>query len=228
MKSFYDELKRRNVIRVGAGYAFVAWLLIQVADVLLPIFEMPSWLLRTLTIVLIAGFPLALIFAWLFELTSEGVRPDSGKQEIDPGSRIRRRKVDFGLFILMAIAILLLATDRFTILEPESTPTGKSIAVLPFENRSAVAEDAYFVDGIHDDILTQLAGLSAFSKVISRTSVAQYRDTQKTMPEIGRELGVNTLLEGGVQRAGDRIRINVQLIDAVTDEHLWAQTWRPG
>ena len=229
--SFISELKRRDVLRVGAAYAVIAWLLLQVADVILPTFEAPIWMMQVLTVVLVLGFPLALIFAWLFELTPEGVRPDTGREQPDLGTRIKRRKMDFAIFGMMAAAIVLLVVDRFLLEETPRASGGvlayseRSIAVLPFANRSALPEDAFFVDGIHDDILTQLAKLSAMEKVISRTSVEQYRETAKTMPKIGQELGVAKILEGGVQRAGDRIRINVQLIDAVTDEHQWAEIY---
>lgn len=226
MASFVSELRRRDVFRVGAAYAVAAWLLLQVADVVLPIFEAPIWIMQAFTVVLLIGFPLALVFAWVFEITPDGVRPDAGKERPDLGTRIKRRKIDFAIFGLMAIAILVLVVDRVLMVGPlAKTGAARSVAVLPFENRSAVAEDAYFVDGIHDDILTQLSKLSAIEKVISRTSVEKYRDTSKSMLEIGQELGVTTILEGGVQRAGDRVRINVQLIAAATDNHQWAETY---
>jgi TolB-like protein/DNA-binding winged helix-turn-helix (wHTH) protein/predicted Zn-dependent protease len=131
------------------------------------------------------------------------------------------RRLVIAVILLLCTAVILFAYDKWWMPEPLE----RSIAVLPFRNLSAVAEDAYFVDGIHDDILTQLAKLSSFGKVISRTSMEQYRETSKPMPQIGQELGVATILEGGVQRAGDRVRINVQLIEAATDEHLWVESY---
>lgn len=226
MASFVSELRRRDVFRVGAAYAVAAWLLLQVADVVLPTFQAPIWVMQGVTVVLIIGFPLALIFAWLFDITPDGVRLDAGEERPELATRIKRRKIDFAIFGLMAVAIVVLVVDRVLTNElPAPIGAAGSIAVLPFENRSAVAEDAYFVDGIHDDILTQLSKLSAFEKVISRTSVEKYRGTTKSMAEIGQELGVTTILEGGVQRAGDRVRINVQLIEAETDTHQWAETY---
>jgi TolB-like protein/Tfp pilus assembly protein PilF len=237
--SFIDELKRRNVFRVGIAYVIVAWLLLQVADVVLPTFRTPEWVMQAFTFLLILGFPLALIFAWAFELTPEGIKLEKDVDGSESVTHLTGRKLDFAIIGLMAMAILYLVLDNYVLdrapseaaeeIAQESIAArlefDKSIAVLPFRNRSALAEDAYFVDGIHDDILTQLAKLSSLKKVISRTTMEQYRETTKPMPQIGQELGVATILEGGVQRAGDRVRINVQLIDAKSDEHLWAETY---
>ena len=235
MASVWAELKRRNVVRVGVAYVVLAWLLLQVSDTLVPALNLPGWIQSAVALLLILGLPIALFFAWTFELASRGVRRDSGENRSESASHIERRKLDFAIWGLMAVAIVYLLADRFFLIEPSPeldnrtavipADTQVSIAVLPFKNRSAADGDAYFVDGIHDDILTQLAKLSSIDKVISRTSVEQYRGTDKSLPQIGRELGVVTILEGGVQRAGDRVRITVQLIDAATDEHRWAESY---
>jgi TolB-like protein/Tfp pilus assembly protein PilF len=236
--SLIAELKRRNVFRVGVAYAIVAWLLIEVASVIFPGLHLPDWTLTFLIVLVVAGFPLALIFVWAFELTPEGIKP---AKEVAPAESIRHlsgRKLDFAIIALLAVAVVYFALDKFALQTKPQQVEGvaeqiraaepiareKSIAVLPFANRSANQGDAFFVDGIHDDILTHISRISAL-KVISRTSVMRYRDTTKSLKTIGEELGVSTVLEGGIQRAGNQIRINVQLIDAVTDEHLWATTF---
>lgn len=230
MTSFLGELRRRNVFKVAVAYAIVGWLVIQIAATVLPIFETPGWILQVFTFLVILGFPLALIFSWAFELTPEGLERTRVVPQTESITHVTGRKLNLVIIALTAVGIAFLAFDRYLL---EEAPTAvvadisldeNSVAVLPFDNRSAREEDQFFVDGIHDDILTQLARIGSM-KVISRTSVMSYRDTEKNMRTIGAELGVATILEGGVQRAGDTIRINVQLIDAATDEHLWAETY---
>jgi TolB-like protein/Tfp pilus assembly protein PilF len=231
MGQFFDELKRRNVFRVAIAYGIVAWLLLQVGDTLAPALRLPDWANTLLAFFLILGFPIAMLFAWAYELTPEGLKKEKDVDRTDSITRTTGRKPDFVIIGILVIAVAYFALGRRD--DIGVTPTNetslamveRSIAVLPFRNRSAVADDAYFVDGIHDDILTQLAKLSSLEKVISRTSMEQYRETTKPMLKIGQELGVATILEGGVQRAGNRVRINMQLIDASTDEHLWAETY---
>ena len=239
MASVWGELKRRNVVRVAVAYAIVSWLILQLTDVLVPMLNLPESVGRLVFLLLLVGFPLAMFFAWAYELTPEGLKKEKDVDRSESVTHLTGRKFDFAIIGLMAVAILYLVLDNYVLDKAPSeiadevaqesiaapAESDKSIAVLPFRNRSAVPEDAYFVDGIHDDILTQLAKLSSLDKVISRTSMEQYRETTKPMPQIGRELGVATILEGGVQRAGDRVRINVQLIDAGADEHLWAETY---
>ena len=236
--SLIAELKRRNVFRVGAAYAIVGWLLVEMASVVLPALHLPDWTLTFLIIVILAGFPLALIIAWAFELTPEGFKRETA---VDPGELITRttgRKLDFAIIGLLVIAVVFMFVDNYVLkAEPEqkevtaklvpvaeAVAREKSIAVLPFENLSQDATNEPFTIGIHDDILTQISKIRAL-KVISRTSVMEYRNTTKNLKTIGQELGAATVLEGGVQRVGDRVRINVQLIDAATDEHLWADTY---
>jgi len=234
----FQELKRRNVFRVAVAYVIVAWLLLQIADLLVPMLSLPDWVARLVFLLLLIGFPVALLFAWAFELTSEGVRLEKHVDRDESIARDTGRKLDRTIIGVLAIALGFSMYINFRGEEVadevrvDSNPAAvietvgrASIAVLPFTNRSANEDDIFFVDGMHDDLLTQLAKISSL-KVISRTSVMQYRgETDKTMKVIGEELGVENLLEGGVQRAGDRIRINVQLIDADTDEHLWAEIY---
>jgi len=247
--SLFAELKRRNVFKVGIAYAVVAWLVLQVSDVILNNIAAPGWVFRVIMLVLGIGFPVVLVFAWAFELTPEGLKRES---EVDRSQSIATqtgRKLNTAILSLMALAIAYLLYDKFSggPAAPASTPAQaqaqtaaateaapapdskvevprQSIAVLPFDNRSPDPNDAYFTEGIHDDLLTNLSHIGSL-KVISRTSVSRYANTDKSIPEIAHELGVATVMEGAVQRAGNQVRINVQLIDAQTDEHLWAQIY---
>jgi TolB-like protein len=248
--SFFNELKRRNVIKVAAAYIIVAWLLLQVSDTLVPALHLPEWFHSGVAFLLIMGFPVAMIFAWAFELTPDGLKKE---KDIDRAQSITHhtgQKLNYTIIALLAIALVYFVWEsRFQggNDDPASTatktsvnetmpdvsaetsttpqPDSKSIAVIPFQNRSANEENAaFFSDGVHDELLTNLSKISAL-KVISRTSVLGYRDTTKNLRQVGEELGVANILEGGVQRAGDTVRINVQLINAATDEHLWAETY---
>jgi len=246
--SLFVELKRRNVFKVAIAYVVVAWLVLQVTDVMIDNIGAPDWVFRVILLVLGIGFPIALLFAWAFEMTPEGIKRE---HEVDRSQSITRqtgRKLDFIIIGVLVVALGYFvwesrfasqesapaaqqvtsspaaAADDTATIPAAAAPAEQSIAVLPFANRSTQQEDLFFTDGIHDDLLTQLAKISGL-KVISRTSVMQYRDTTKTIPEIARELGVHSVLEGAVQRAGKRIRINAQLIDVDTDEHLWAETF---
>ena len=236
--SLIAELRRRNVFRVGVAYGIVAWLLIEITATTFPILKLPDWSVTLVTVLVLIGFPLALIVAWAFELTPEGFKRESAVDPGEPITRVTGRKLDFAIIGLLVLAVVFLVVDNYVLeSQPEQAQTTtepvpaaepiareRSIAVLPFANRSANQADAFFVDGIHDDILTHISRISAL-KVISRTSVMSYRDTTKNLKTIGEELGVATVLEGGVQRAGNQVRVNVQLIDAATDEHLWAETY---
>jgi len=234
---FVSELKRRNVFRVGIAYVLAAWLLVQIGEALFPAFNVPDSIFRGMVIVLFLGFPVALLVSWIYDITPEGIRRDSETDPSDLSSRQTGRKLDFAVIGLLAVAVAYFAVDKFVLQTPEQEPvaeqaipeqplTGErpSVAVLPFQNRSALEEDAYFVDGIHDDILTQLSKIGALT-VIARTSVEQFRDTQLPVREIARLLGVSAIIEGGVQRAGDRVRINVQFIDTTNEGHFWAETY---
>jgi TolB-like protein len=252
--SFLGELKRRNVIRVAIAYVVAAWVLLQVADLVLENIDAPPWVIQAMMLFVVLGFVAAVVVAWAYELTPEGIRRE---KDVSPDASITRqtsRKLDRIIMGFLVVAVLYFvwearfadrnATPSLTGANPntqeviEEVPTQSpavpepafpalsdgTIAVLPFANRSRLEDDAFFTEGIHDDLLTQLAKIRNL-KVISRTSVMKYRDTEKSIPEIASELQVANILEGGVQRAGKRIRINAQLIDVNTDEHLWAETF---
>ena len=229
MPSLLSELKRRNVLRVAAGYALVAWIVIEAGSVLMPTFGAPGWVFQVYVIVVLAGFLLALVLSWIFELTPDGVKLE---RDVDPSESIAQktgRKLDFAFVFLLIIALAISVTLNITGMRDSGetasvTASRTSIAVLPFTSRSVEPENALFADGIHDDLLTRLANISAL-KVISRTSVMEYRDTTKNLRQVAAELGVDTILEGAVQRVGDSVRVNAQLIDAQTDEHLWGKTY---
>jgi len=195
-------------------------LILQVVATVAPILELPSWFERSVLLLLAIGFPVAIILAWAFELTPAGVKRDSGS-----GGAGGRKPIDYLIVLVLGVAIAYFAVDKFYLSARDSTSALEaSIAVLPFTNMTQDAQNDPFTDGIHDDLLTHLSRISSL-RTTSRTSVLQYRDTTKTVPEIAAELGVATILEAGVQRAGDRVRINVQLIDAFADEHLWAEQY---
>ncbi|MCB1599793.1 MAG: tetratricopeptide repeat protein [Xanthomonadales bacterium] len=257
--SLLAELKRRNVFRMAGLYLVGAWLVVQIAETLLPIFHTPDWVLQALVVLLAIGFLPALVFSWVFELTPDGLKRDS---DVDPTRSVApqtAQRMDRLILVGLVAAIAVVAADRYWPREnaagpPTATtapPTEQTdqtttaamataadpakpavaatsgtqlVAVLPFRNRSARAEDAYFAEGVHDDLLTQLSKLGAL-KVISRTSMMHYADTTKTIPQIAAELGAAVVLEGAIQRAGDNVRVNVQLIDGVSDVHLWAENY---
>lgn len=227
--SFFNELKRRNVFKVSIAYALVAWLTIQIADVLAPQLNLPEWTPRMITFILLLGFPVSLVLAWALELTPQGIKKAGGSN------------TPIYIFALMFAAIFLywyFDKEAASITKPSSEtaqtrekrveaaiPAGPpSIAVIPFANMSMDDTNEPFTVGIHDDLLTQLSKIRSL-KTISRTSVLRYRGSDKSIPEIASELGVGSVLEGGVQRIGDNVRINVQLIDAASDQTLWAETY---
>ncbi len=232
--SLISELKRRNVFRAAFAYAVVWWLLIQVAGLLLDAFSAPDWILRFIIILMAIGFPVALILSWFFELTTEGLIKSADLAQHEAESRTFRRYANPIIISMLSAAVILFTLDKAgwigSPLKDAFTEQGEqdtnqfSIAVLPFTNRSGQAENAYFVDGIHDELLTMLAKINSLS-VTSRTSVLRYQGSKKSIPEISSELGVNYILEGAVQRDGDQVRVNAQLIDSSRDEHLWAETF---
>ena len=198
MKSFFAELKRRKVHRVAIAYAVAAWLLIQIATQVFPFFEIPNWAVRLIVLVLVLGFPIALTLSWIFDLTPQGIR--------------RTEESDRSLAALPVGPVAI-----------RNIPE-KSIAVLPFENLSDDKENEYFAAGVHNDILSNLAKVADL-KVISRTSVQQFKSGTRNLREIGLALGVAHILEGTARRAGNRIRVNAQLIDARSDAQLWGETF---
>src|SRR5438128_9717131 len=222
---FFGELKRRNVYKVAIAYAVVAWLLIQIATQVFPFFEIPNWVVRLVVLLLVIGFPVALILAWAFEITPEGIKR---AEDVDLNQSITRRtgrKLDFLIIAVLLLVIAVFAYQRFGPGQKVAVATSeKSIAVLPFENRSEDKANAYFADGIQDEILTRLAKIADL-KVISRTSTQHYKSAPENLPEIARQLGVAHIVEGSVQKSGESVRVNVQLIKAANDSHLWADTF---
>ena len=217
--SFFAELKRRNVYKVAVAYAIVGWLLIQVATATFPILEIPNWAIKLVIALVLLGFPIALILAWAFELTPEGIKRTESADEfsskscrsrawiyvvIIAGSDLRR--------IVFCSAVILRSINRVASAHESST---KSIAVLPFENLSEEKANAYFADGIQDEILTRLSKIADL-KVISRTSTQKYKSAPDNLREIAHQLGVSNILEGSVQKASDQVRVTVQLIDVRT------------
>jgi TolB-like protein len=230
--SFIKELSRRNVFRAMLTYAVASWLLVQGMDVLTEAFDAPPWVMKVFIGVLFLGILPVTIFSWVYEITPEGIKKDAA---VDPAQApASGRKLDIAVIVMLAVAIGLFLTDNFgTDDPPSSAPAEQSVAaregppmvaVLPFVAKSLGGDGEFFASGVHDDLLTQLAQLQSI-RVISRTSVLEYRNTVSNIREIGKELGADAILEGGVQSVGDRIRINAQLIDARTDEHLWAETY---
>jgi len=223
---FFAEVKRRNVYKVAIAYGVVAWLLIQIATQVFPFFEIPNWVVRLVVLVIIIGFPVALIIAWAFELTPEGLkRTETADAEHSVG-RSRKRTWIYVVIIAGAISIGLFFLGRYTSSKQNAGAElpGKSIAVLPFDNLSRDPDNAYFAEGVQDEILTRLAKVADL-KVISRTSTQKYKSAPDNLRDIAKQLGVSNILEGSVQRAGDQVRVTVQLINATTDAHLWAESY---
>src|SRR5881392_3949533 len=226
-KNFFAELKRRNVYRAAVAYGVVPWFLTQLTTQVFPFFEIPNSAVRFVVIALAVGFPIAMLLAWVYEFTPEGIVRTEDLQPAQARSvqRATGRILDFIIIgaLLMVIAMLVVGRLPFYRQTGESI-SQKSIAVLPFENRSEDKANAYFADGIQDEILTRLSKIADL-KVISRTSTQHYKSAPENLPEIARQLGVAHVLEGSVQKTGDAVRVNVQLIKAANDSHLWADTF---
>ena len=219
MSGFFEEVKRRKVYRVAAAYIIAAGGIIQLASAAFPAWELPNWALRLVIVLLLVGFPIALILAWAFDVTPQGIRAT-------PNVAVPRTNRRRNIIMLVATGVIVSAIAGFFLLPRISSARkiDKSIAVLPFENLSDEKENAYFADGIQDDVLTNLSKIGDL-KVISRTSVMQYKGAAKNVREIGKALGVSNILEGSVRRSGNKVRINVQLIDANSDQHIWANDY---
>jgi TolB-like protein/Tfp pilus assembly protein PilF len=235
--NFFAELKRRNVYKVAVAYAVAAWLFIQAASIFLPAFDAPPWTMKACILVLLLGFPVALALSWAFEITPEGIKRES---EVDTDKSVTGRTGRKIIALTIALGVMaggllvyrLVGTDRWAVRSgidedgrrsAASLPP-KSIAVLPFENLSSDKENAYFADGIQDEILTRLAKIGDL-KVISRTSTEKYKSAPNNLREIAQQLGVANILEGSVQKSHEQVRITVQLINALNDAHLWAETY---
>jgi TolB-like protein len=226
-KNIFAELKRRNVYRAAVAYGVVAWFLTQLTTQVLPLFEIPNSAMRFVVIALVVGFPIAMLLSWLYELTPEGLVRTEDLDPVQAKSvqRASGRILDFIIIgvLLLVIAMMIVGRRPFHRQTGESI-SQKSIAVLPFENRSEDKANAYFADGIQDEILTRLSKIADL-KVISRTSTQHYKTAPENLAEIAKQLGVAHILEGSVQKSGDAVRVNVQLIKAANDSHLWAETY---
>src|SRR5438105_2141646 len=225
--SFFAELKRRNVYKVAVAYAVVGWLLVQIATQVFPFLEIPNWVVRLVIALVMIGFPIALVIAWAFEATPEGIKRT---QDVDlAGERVPKKHTWIYVVVIgAAFSIGLFFVGRYTARNTASAARtelpAKSIAVLPFDNLSRDPDNAFFAEGVQDEILTRLAKVADL-KVISRTSTQRFKSAPSDLRDIAKQLGVMNILEGSVQNANDQVRVNVQLINALTDTHLWADTY---
>jgi TolB-like protein len=235
-----DELKRRNVFRVGAAYVLLGWLVIQVTDTVSPALNLPEWTLGLVTWLGIIGLPFALFFAWAFELTPDGIKRETDRPDSDAANPASAQKLDIALIALLVITIGLIAwgsisdeaeSDTIASNEPVGTrdsdadaAESASIAVLPLINMSADTDNAYFAGGVHEEILTNLSRIDGL-RVVSRTTALRYVDSALSLRDIGHDLGVRYIVEGSVRRVNNHVRITVQLIDAASDAHLWASNY---
>jgi len=224
------ELKRRNVFRVAVAYAVVGWLLVEVSSVVLPIFEAPAWTLKVVTFLILVGFPVALVFAWAFELTSEGLKLEHEVDREQSITHLTGRKLDFSIIGFLALAVVFLVVDNYVLVDEQAVDATnereeqQSIAVLPFVNMSANVENEYLSDGIAEELLNLLVRLPSL-RVSSRTSSFAFKGKDIDIPTVARVLDVKNVLDGSVRRSGERIRITAQLIDTETDSHLWSETY---
>jgi len=228
--NFFSELKRRNVYKVAVAYAIAGWALSQGIAQVFPVFDVPNWVIRLIVLLIIIGLPVALALAWMFEITPQGIKRTETADAMPASMRRKKYAWIYVVVIGAAISIGLFFLGRYS--APSRTPSQseaatvpeKSIAVLPFDNLSRDPENAYFCEGVQDEILTRLAKVADL-KVISRTSTQHFKSTPDNLPQIAKQLGVMNILEGSVQKANDQVRVNVQLINAITDAHLWADTF---
>jgi TolB-like protein/tetratricopeptide (TPR) repeat protein len=226
--NFFSELKRRNVYKVAVAYAVVGWLAVQVATQVFPFLEIPNWVIRLVIAVVTIGFPIALVIAWAFEATPEGIKPTEAADAMPGAAKPKRHAWIYVVVLGVAFSMGLFFIGRYTARDTAGAARTelpeKSIAVLPFENLSEDKSNAFFAEGVQDEILTRLAKVADL-KVISRTSTQRFKSVPANLPDIAKQLGVMHILEGSVQKANDQVRVNVQLINAMTDAHLWADTY---
>lgn len=249
--SFIDELKRRNVFRVGIAYALSAWVVLQVVDLILDNTDTPDWVMDVIMTLALLGFFVALVISWAYELTPEGVKRDRGSERHEGITQHAARKLNHITLAAVGLVVMLFVLDRFVLDAPVATiPVADSVqgvggaaaspppetmpetpgepdrgvAVLPFENLSEDPANAFFAGGVHEDVLTHLSRIGGL-RIISRTSMIKIAERGLDVPEIGRQLGVSHVLEGSVRRAGEQVRVTVQLIEAATDNHLWAENF---
>ena len=235
--SFFEELKRRNVFRVGVAYLISAWVLLQVVDLVLENIQAPDWIMKVFMLALAIGFPLAVFFAWAFEMTPEGIKKEKDVDRSQSITNTTGRKLDRSIIVILLIALIYFAWDNFNpeTSGPEPVPVSKqqaaqeetaqkSIAVLPFVNMSTDANNEFFSDGISEEILNVLASIPDL-KVAARTSAFAYKGTNTKIAEIAKELGVNHILEGSVRKSGNQVRVTAQLIKADDGFHLWSENY---
>jgi TolB-like protein/Tfp pilus assembly protein PilF len=227
LRNFFAELKRRNVYKVAVAYIVAGWALSQGIAQVFPVFDIPNWAIRLIVLLIIIGLPIALVLAWMFELTPQGIKRTETADAMPASARPNKHTWIYVVVIGAALSIGLFFLGRYTMrttITPSSGPPAKSIAVLPFDNLSRDPDNAYFAEGVQDEILTRLAKVADL-KVISRTSTQRFKSAPSDLREIAKQLGVANILEGSVQKANDQVRVTVQLINALTDAHLWAEIY---
>ncbi len=225
MAAVWGELKRRNVVRVAVAYAVVSWLILQLTDVLMPLLALPEWVDRLVFLLLVIGFPLALIFAWAFELTPEGLKKEKDVDRAESITQNTGRKLDFAIIAVLAVALVFfVGTHQWGGETGNAEIVDKSIAVLPFVNMSSDPEQEYFSDGIAEELLNVLSKIPGL-RVSARTSSFQFKGENLDIIDIGRQLNAGLVLEGSVRKAGPKVRITAQLVDARSGFHLWSETY---
>ncbi len=222
--NFFAELKRRNVYKVAVAYIVAGWALSQGIAQVFPVFDIPNWAIRLIVLLVILGLPIALVLAWTFEITPQGIKRTEIADAMPAAARKKKHAWIYVVTIAGLVSIGLFFLGRYSAITPTSGLSAKSIAVLPFDNLSRDPDNAYFCEGVQDEILTRLAKVADL-KVISRTSTQHFKSAPDNLPQIAKQLGVAHIVEGSVQKAGDSVRVNVQLINAMTDAHLWADTY---
>ena len=227
--SLFSELKRRNVYKVAVAYVVAGWALSQGIAQVFPVFEVPNWVIRFIVMLIILGLPIALMLAWTFEITPEGIKRTATADAMPTAAKSKKHVWLYVVVIGAAVSIGLFLLGRYSASTPRPSEAAtelpqKSIAVLPFDNLSRDPDNAYFCEGVQDEILTRLAKVADL-KVISRTSTQNFKSAPENLPQIAKQLGVAHILEGSVQKAGDQVRVNVQLVNALNDAHLWAETY---
>src|SRR5881392_2444696 len=229
-RNFFTELKRRNVYKVAVAYIVAGWALSQGIAQVFPVFDVPNWVIRLVVLLIIIGLPIALVLAWTLELTPQGIKRTETADAMPETARQKKHTWVYVVVIAGLFSIGLFFLGRYSVKNATprqieaATVSQKSIAVLPFDNLSRDPDNAYFCEGVQDEILTRLAKVADL-KVISRTSTQHFKSTPENLPQIAKQLGVAHILEGSVQKANDQVRVNVQLINAMNDAHLWAETY---
>src|SRR5213594_2203937 len=235
-KTFFGELKRRNVYKVAVAYIVAGWALSQGIAQVLPVFDVPNWIVRLIVLLIAIGLPIALVLAWMFEITPQGIKRT---EDVDLAVAVQQPKKRTWIFVVIIGALLSIGLfflgrysafngaprqDASAARTEAAAVSNKSNAVLPFDNLSRDPDNAYFAEGVQDEILTRLAKVADL-KVISRTSTQHFKSAPEDLPQIAKQLGVAHILEGSVQKAGDQVRVNVQLVNGLNDAHLWADTY---